>query len=257
MTENTSAENGKQNKITLIITGYLILYGVFELTAKVTGDTISPQNALLISVCVLAAAVIVELIFFRSGLSGLVKNLGLGKPGFKAMAASLVIALLLFLCYPLITIITGYRFAIPDNWFMPAIGVFALHGIAEEVLYRGFLFRRLRKGRSFWNAAFIAVIFFTIAHIPIILNQGFLVGGMAVLLAVISSIPFSYLYEKGNNTIWAPAIVHAAIDTIIPILAAGQMDADATMAVTLWMAASMVIPYTAILFLKSSKPSGK
>ncbi len=256
MTENTSTENGKQNKIFPVITGYLILYGVFELTAKITGDTISLQNALLISVCVLAAAVIVELVFFKSKFSELAKVLGLAKPGTKAMIASLVISLLLFLCYPLITVITGYEFMIPDNWFLLAIGVFVLHGIAEEVLYRGFLFRRLRGGRSFWNAAFIAVIFFTVAHIPILINQGLLVGGMAVLLAVVSSIPFSYLYEKGNNTVWAPAIVHAAIDTVIPILAAGQMDEKATMAVTLWMAASMIIPYLAFALL-ITKPPGK
>ncbi len=253
MTENTSTENKKKNKIILIVTGYLILYGVFELMAKLTGDTTLPRNALLITVCVLVAAVVAELVFFKSKFSELVKVLGLGKPGTKAIIASLVITLSLFLCYPLITLKTGYKFIIPDNWLMLAIGVFALHGIAEEVLYRGFLFRRLREGRSFWNAAWIAVILFSAAHIPILINQGLLVGGMAVLLAVVSSIPFSYLYEKGNNTIWAPAIVHAAIDTVIPILAAGQMDEKATMAVTLWMAASMVIPYISFLILRKKR----
>lgn len=253
MTENTSTENKKKNKIILIITGYLILYGVFELMAKLTGDTTLPRNALLITICVLAAAVVAELVFFKSKFSELVKVLGLGKPDAKAIIASLVITLSLFLCYPLITLITGYNFIIPDNWLMLAIGVFALHGTAEEVLYRGFLFRCLREGRSFWKAAWIAVILFSVAHIPILINQGLLVGGMAVSLAIVSSFPFSYLYEKGNNTVWAPAIVHAAIDTVIPILAAGQMDEKATMAVTLWMAASMVIPYISFLILRKKR----
>jgi len=134
-----------------------------------------------------------------------------------------------------------------------AVGVFALHGIAEEVLYRGFLFRRLREGRSFWKAAWLAVIFFTAAHIPILISQGLLVGGMAVLLAVVSSFPFSYMYEKGNNTIWAPAIVHAAIDTVIPILALGPSDNSSTLAVTLWMAASMIIPYLVFLIMRNNQ----
>ncbi|HRE12270.1 MAG TPA: type II CAAX endopeptidase family protein [Ignavibacteria bacterium] len=253
MTEITSTESGIKKRFALIIIGYILLYGTFELTAKLTGDTVNPLNALLISVCVFIAAVIVEVVFFKSRFSELVKILGLGKPGSKALIASLVITLLLFLCYPLITLITGFNFNIPENWIWLAIGVFVLHGIAEEVLYRGFLFRRLRESRSFWKAAWLAVIFFTVAHIPIIINQGLLVGGMAVLLAVISSFPFSYLYEKGNNSIWAPAIVHAAIDTIIPILAAGPMDERATMAVTLWMAASMAIPYLSFVILKSKK----
>jgi membrane protease YdiL (CAAX protease family) len=253
MTEITSTESGIKKRLILIIIGYLLLYGTFELTAKLTGDTTIPKNALFISACVLIAAVIVELVFFKSKISDLVKILGLGKPGSKAIIASIGITLLLFLCYPLITLITGFNFIIPANWIWLAIGVFVLHGIAEEVLYRGFLFRRLREGRSFWKAALLAVIFFTVAHLPIIINQGLIVGGMAVLLAVVSSFPFSYLYEKGNNTIWAPAIVHAAIDTIIPILAAGPMDERATMAVTLWMAASMVIPYSAFLMLRKIK----
>ena len=250
MEKNTSTEIFRNKSLILIIAGYIILYGTFELTAKLTGDTINPLNALLISVCVLIAAAIAEVLLFKTGISDLVKILGLRKPGSKAIITSLIITLLLFLCYPLITMLTGYNFSIPKNWIWLAIGVFVLHGIAEEVLYRGFLFRRLREGRSFWKAAWLAVILFSVAHIPIIINQGLLVGGMAVLLAVVSSFPFSYLYEKGGNTIWAPAIVHAAIDTIIPVLAAGPMDERATLAVTLWMAASMIIPYISFLILK-------
>jgi membrane protease YdiL (CAAX protease family) len=226
------------------------LYGTFELLAKLTGDTIMPGNALLITACVLIAALIAELFLFKSKITDLLKLLGFGKPRLKVVVTSLIITVLLLLCYPLITLLTGYKFKIPENWLWLAVGVFALHGIAEEVLYRGFLFRRLREGRSFWKAAWLAVIFFTAAHIPIIINMGILVGGMAVLLAVVSSFPFSYMYEKGGNTIWAPAIVHFAIDTVIPILAAGPQDASSTQAVTLWMAASMVIPYLSFLILK-------
>ncbi len=158
-----------------------------------------------------------------------------------------------FFCYPLITAITGYKFVLPDNWLWLAVGVFALHGIAEEVLYRAYLFRKLRNFGRFWKAAWLAVLFFTAAHIPIILNQGLLVGGMAVLLAVASSFPLSLLYEKGGNTIWAPAIVHFAIDTVIPILALGTMDSSSQLAVTIWMAVSMIVPYLAFFMLRKVK----
>lgn len=243
-------ESRKKFKLLFIIAGYLILYGVLELAAKLTGDTGNTWNALLITACVLLTAILVEVFIFRKRFNDLIKLLGFGKPRGKAIAAALVITLLMFLCYPAITAITGYPFTLPADWLWLAIGVFVFHGIAEEVLYRAFLFRRLREGRSFWKAAWLAVIFFTAAHIPIIVNMGLMVGGMAVLLAVVSSFPFSYLYEKGGNTIWGPAIVHAAIDTIIPILAAGGMNEQSTMAVSVWMAAAMIIPYTAFLILK-------
>ncbi len=253
MQDKTSSNTNPKRKIFLIITGYIILYAVFELTSRLTGDLIKPENAFIVTACVLFCAVTIESLFFKTKLSSIFGKLGFGKPGIKAITASVVITLLLFLCYPVITAITGYKFKLPENWIWLAVGVFALHGIAEEVLYRGFLFRRLREGRSFGKAAWLAVIFFTAAHIPIIINMGILVGGMAVLLAVVSSFPFSYMYEKGGNTIWAPAIVHFAIDTVIPILAAGPQDASSTQAVTIWMAASMVIPYLVFIIIKPVK----
>jgi membrane protease YdiL (CAAX protease family) len=82
-------------------------------------------------------------------------------------------------CYPFITLITGYKFILPDNWLWLAIGVFAIHGVAEETLYRGFLFRHLRENNSFIKAAGTSVLFFTAAHIPIIVNQGLIIGGSA------------------------------------------------------------------------------
>src|SRR5688572_279673 len=96
-------------------------------------------------------------------------------------------------------------------------------------------------------------VFFALAHIPIIISQGLLVGGMAVILSIASSFPLSWLYEKGNNTIWAPAIVHAAIDTVIPILAATGMIESAQIAVSLWMVVSIIVPYSAFLLLKKAK----
>lgn len=71
---------------------------------------------------------------------------------------------------------------------------------------------------------------------------------MAVALAICSSFPFARLYEQGRNTIWAPALVHATIDTVIPILAAGDMADGGQQAALLWMAVSIVLPYLAFAF---------
>ena len=239
-------------QLIFIIFGYLIIYSALELTAKLTGDPVKTENALIVTLSVLVCTISVEFLLFNKNFSEILKAIGLGKPNFKAVSFSVVIALLLFLCYPFISSITGYRFVLPEKWLWLAIGVFALHGAAEEILYRGFLFRHLREKRSFLKASWLAVIFFTAAHIPIMLNQGLLVGGMAVLLAVVSSFPLSFLYERGNNTIWAPAIVHFAIDTVIPILAYGPAENSSTFAVTLWMISCMIIPYSAFIFLKKT-----
>lgn len=237
-------KNSKRFFIRVLI-GYAIIYAGLEAVAYLTGNAVDPLNAVIITVVVVVLTVFTETILLKSKASDLIANLGLGKPEAKAILMALFITALLFLCYPLISLITGYVFVIPDNWLLLAIGVFALHGIAEEVLYRAYLFRHLRKGRSFSKAAWLAVLIFSLAHIPIIISQGIIVGGMAVLLSVVSSFPFAWLYEKGGNTIWAPAIVHFAIDTVIPIMAFASPSPLSQPAVVLWMAASMVIPYIA------------
>jgi len=59
--------------------------------------------------------------------------------------------------------------------------------------------------------------------VPIVITMGPVIGCGAMLVAAVTSISFSYLYEAGRGTIWAPAIVHTAIDTfkIFVIPAAG------------------------------------
>lgn len=241
----------RNNKMMFIIIGYAIIYGALELIAHLTVDVIKTENALIVMAGVLVCTAIVETVIFRNSFTDLVKLLGLGKPTASSIIAALIITAVLFACYPLITLITGFKFTIPENWLLLAVGVFALHGIAEEVLYRGYLFRRLRIKRTFWRAAWLAVLLFSIAHIPIIINQGVLVGGMAVLLSVVSSFPFAWMYEKGGNTIWAPAIVHFAIDTVIPILAlGGGIGEGSQIAVILWMLTAMIVPYLAFLLLR-------
>lgn len=246
--------NLKRPGLFLIIAGYAAGYAVFEIMAVVTGDSIDTVNAIIISAAVVTVVILAEVFLLKNSLKQIVTFLGLGKPSLSSVISALIITGLLFLCYPLISSITGYTFVIPGNWLWLAIGVFVLHGIAEEVLYRAYLFGNLRKGRSFAKAAWLAVGFFTVAHIPIIINQGVFVGGAAVVLAVVSSFPFAWLYEKGYNTIWAPAIVHFAVDTVIPILALGEPSPASQQAVILWMAAGMVIPYLAFLIPKK-KPS--
>ena len=234
----------------LHIIGYVIIYSVLEIVAGF-GDPLNPVFALIIALSVVATSAVVEVGLLKSRMSEVFSILGFGIPSGSSVIFAVIIALLLFLCFPLITSVTGYEFMLPANWVRLALGVFVLHGIAEEVLYRGYLFNHLRQGRSFAKAVWLSVLFFTLAHIPIMITQGIFVGGTAVLLAAVSSFPLSRLYERGNNTIWAPAIVHFAIDMVTPIVAAGEMTESAQKAVMIWMGACMVIPYIAFLIPRS------
>ena len=62
-------------------------------------------------------------------------------------------------------------------------------------------------------------------------------------VAMVTSIPFAYLYETGKDTIWAPALVHTAVDTfklvIIPTAALATFS-------MLIIAVSLTVPLLAL-----------
>lgn len=195
-----------------------------------------------------------EKIFFKQNIPHAASKLELKLPYAKGLVAAILILLLLFVFYPIITQVTGYTFRIPPDWISLGAGVFISHGIGEELIFRGFLFRHIRESvNSFWKAALLSVPFFAAAHVPIIISKGMLVGGTAFLLAVASSFPLAYLFERSGNSIIPPAIVHFAIDTIIPILSFAGANPESQIPTVYWMLVSMVIPYLAFVILREKQ----
>ena len=127
-------------------------------------------------------------------------------------------------------------------------GLFAQAGIAEEALFRGYLFGRLRRGRSFWHAAALAAVPFVLVHLILFATMPWQVALAAVLLSVILSFPLAYLFELGGNTIWAPALLHFTVQGAIKVL---ELPGDTALPLV-WMAASAALPYLVFLF----RPAG-
>ena len=93
-------------------------------------------------------------------------------------------------------------------------GLFAVHGIAEEVLFRGFAFHNLRFGRTFGRAAWLSLLLFAIAHLYLFTYMPPALALFATFLSLASAYPLAYLFERGNNTIWAPAVLHTQVHAI-------------------------------------------
>jgi hypothetical protein len=53
---------------------------------------------------------------------------------------------------------------------------------------------------------------------------------------VLTFLPFATLFERGGNTIWAPAVVHFAADCIIPL---GVLGLAPPAAIVYWMGAQV------------------
>jgi membrane protease YdiL (CAAX protease family) len=162
---------------------------------------------------VIVVALLVSRLVFRTPWRASITQLGLTRPGWRALALAVVVSALVLLIYPITRLVTGAELEVVADWPWVLIGLFAFHGLAEELVWRGYAFRRLRVGRSFPRAVLWTMPLVAAAHIPIIVSSGPLVGIGAMLVAAVTSIPFAYLYETGRGTVWAPAILHTAIDS--------------------------------------------
>ncbi len=91
-------------------------------------------------------------------------------------------------------------------------------GIAEEVIFRGFVFGRLRTGRSFIRAATLSAVVFAVVHLSNFLH-GFsaqvIIGVItSTLFAFVLAYPAALLFERSGQTIWPFAITHVLIDSV-------------------------------------------
>ena len=164
-------------------------------------------------IAVAIVALVVERVVYRTPFRAWVSTLGLGRPGWKVVLLAAAVSGLVVLVFPLTTFVTGAQLTLVTDWPLILIGLFAYHGLAEELVWRQYSFNRLRAGRSFPRAVLWTMPLIAAAHIPIIISGGPVVGIGAMLVAAITSIPLGYLYETGRGTIWAPAMLHTAIDT--------------------------------------------
>ena len=183
-----------------------VLLGISEFDA--TG-----RFGVLILAVTVAVGIAVERVLYRNGPREALRLLGFGRPGGRALLAALVVGALLLLVYPVTTAVTGAAITLRPDWPWLLIGIFAFHGLAEELVWRGYAYRRLRVGRSFRAAVLWTMPLVALAHVPILITSGPVVGVAALTVAAVTSVPLAFLFDTGRSTIWAPAVVHTAIDS--------------------------------------------
>jgi hypothetical protein len=194
-----------------LLAGLVIVFLVLQGMAGALGS-MRGEAGLPVGASVVLAAVAVKRFIFRWPVAMAAVKLGLGRPARRGLAAA--------------------------------------GGLAEEVLFRGYLFRRLREGHPFRQAAMLAALPFVAVHLMLFLSLPWAVALTAVLIAVVLSFPLSHLFEMGRNTIWAPAIAHFVIQGAIKMVGAAG-DSGALLPLV-WMAASAGLPQ--LVFLLPRKP---
>ncbi|MBC7813753.1 MAG: CPBP family intramembrane metalloprotease [Burkholderiales bacterium] len=151
----------------------------------------------------------VEMVVYRKRLRTAISDIGLTRFNWTGIRLAAIYLLPLLVYFPLMSLITNNLLTTQPRWEWLFLSTLLVNGLVEETMMRGFVFRHLREGRSFWRAAGLSTIYFAGYHIPLIFSAGLMIGVIGIVIAIPIGFVTAYIYERGNNTIWGPALLHA------------------------------------------------
>jgi membrane protease YdiL (CAAX protease family) len=227
-----------------LLFGLILVFSLFHWSAVALRSN-RGEAGLLVGAIVIAATIAVERVLFGYPLRRAGGLLGLGVPRGRALGAAAGIACLLFVVVYLFVQRAGTSFALLPGSAALLPGLFAQAGLAEETLFRGYLFGHLRRGRSFWQAATVSMLPFALVHVSLFFTMPWPLAAASLLLAVAISFPLAHLFELGAGTVWAPALLHFVIQGTVKLIVLSN--GDTTVFPLVWMAASTLLPLLALL----------
>jgi len=198
--------------------------------------------------------VALEVLVYGHSWSGALRAIGVTRWHRGGFAVALLYLVPLFAFFPVFAAITGQALAIQPNWFGLTAGAVLNNGINEEIMMRGFVFRRLRQDRTLWRAAALSTVYFAAYHIPLIATAGPLIGAIGVVIAVPTGLLTAYLYERGDRTIWANALVHTGTNAPAFVFTVGG--ALQPIATTLYLVTSIALSSAIVVVAYRRRPRG-
>jgi membrane protease YdiL (CAAX protease family) len=238
------ARRSQWKALAYVMIGTFLIWLVLDRAAAWLGS-LRGEAGLLVCAIVIVTALGVERLLFKTSFWQGAKRLGLGSPNPRVMGVTLGISLLMLAFYPLFSFVIGVPVSLRSDWPWLILGLFAQHGIAEEMLFRGFTFGHLREGRTFWRAAFLSLVPFVAIHLLLLASLDLPLALASIILAVASSLPLAYLFDRGYRTIWAPALLHFITHTIKLVDIPTPFYTPAAVA---WIVICALLPYLVFVF---------
>jgi membrane protease YdiL (CAAX protease family) len=223
---------------------FVLMYFAFDRLAAALGST-RGEAGLVVCVLVVTLAALAERWLTRAPLRACLVALGLSAPPARALLAAAALVAALIACLPLLAALTGVELALRPGAAWLALGMLAQGGIAEELLFRGFMYRHLRRTRTFWRAAALSAVPFAAAHLPLLWSLEPTVALLALAMAIAWSFPLAWLFDRAHGSIWPGAIVHAAMQSGVKLLV--DDDADFQSLAVAWVALGIAAPWVFFL----------
>jgi membrane protease YdiL (CAAX protease family) len=202
----------RQQGVWQVLGGCLFMFLILQFGAATASSMIGQTPAYLLAAsAMIVAAVALERIFFGRGPIEALSALGFRKSSQRATVVAVFVAVVILTFFPVFSLVTDATITLRSDWWWILLGAIALNGIAEEVLFRGYVFGGLRRlGFGFGGAATISLVIFAAVHLILLFQNPVPVALLATLVAISAAFPAAYLFERGNNSIWAPVILHVA-----------------------------------------------
>lgn len=150
-------------------------------------------SALLVSITVVSILLLLNKWLYNKTTKNAATDIGLKSVAINSLIPGLLLSMLLLLMYPLLGYIFNTTIFIHENWLWNTIGLLLTAGVTEEVLFRGFLFGKLRATMNFRKAAVISIAAFSLAHLPMFTYMDWKIALPSTLLAIGLSVPFFHL----------------------------------------------------------------
>ncbi|WP_067730934.1 CPBP family intramembrane glutamic endopeptidase [Oceanobacillus damuensis] len=121
-----------------------------------------------------------------------------------------------FVVLNLVVLKNNIDFQIEFNEWLNTI---LLVGIIEEIVFRGFLLRKLMDSFRFWIANTITALLFVSIHFPIWFYKGlfeFPYVLNSIITAFVLGIIFGFIYKK-SNSLWSVIIIHSLYNLLVSL----------------------------------------
>jgi len=217
--------------------GLFVLCGLLQGAANALGST-RGEWGIVVALLVVGAGIVIQYLLHNESW----QELGLAASARRGICTALFLATGLLVVGTIYALAAGGAVAVVPATPWLLLGIFAQAGIAEELVFRGYLFGHIRRTCPFWRAALISAIPFALVHLTLFFNLPWAIALTALVMSVVMTFPLSWLYELGGRTIWAPAVLHTVLQAAPKLI---TLD-DATFPIV-WMVGGMIVAWLAFL----------
>lgn len=238
-----------------VLAGFVLLWLVYDRAGYLLTSALHETGLIVLS-AVVAAAFLVEALGFRHiRAASVIRDLGFRTPSGSGLAAALLISLAMLLFFPALSLASGTRFGLQDNWPWIGLGVLAQAGLAQELVFRGYLFRHLRRHFKFVRAGLFVLALSVAAGLLSLDMADPLIAVRRLVVIAAGALPLAHLYEHSGRSIWPPALVSATGQAALQIVMIPA--ALGVLALVGWIIVSAAVPQLAFVLLAPRRAPGR